>query len=75
MRDQDIRETAKTIPKYGVLITMSKEERNVFLIFLDSHLILFLQKKENVMLEAFLDQKKNPPFMINSVPTKESPTP
>jgi hypothetical protein len=60
MRDQDIRETAKTIPKYGVLITMSKEGRNVFLIFLDSHLILFLQKEESVMLEAFLNQKKIP---------------
>jgi hypothetical protein len=58
MRDQYIRETAKTIPKYGVIITMSKEERNVFLIFLDSCLILFLQKEErNVMLEAFLNQK------------------
>jgi hypothetical protein len=58
MRDQDIRKTAKIISKYGVLITIFKEKRNVFLIFLDSHLILFLQKEENVILEVFFNQKK-----------------
>jgi hypothetical protein len=41
MKDQYIRETAKTIPKYDAIITIFKEKRNVFLIFLDSHLILY----------------------------------